>query len=79
MRAIQIPMIRKNDEDLLNVCNPSIASDFDLLVSLSPLSLSFVCLIFLLYSNLKLWYHFSGKKMANLSSLSMLVPRNEAI
>jgi hypothetical protein len=30
-------MIRKNDDDLLNVCNPGIASDFDLLVSLSPL------------------------------------------
>jgi len=32
MQAIQIPMIRKIDDHLLNVC---IAIDFDLLVSLS--------------------------------------------
>lgn len=47
MQAILIPMIRKNDDDVLNVCNPGIiTSVFDLLVSL-PLWLYLLAILFI--------------------------------
>lgn len=59
MQAILIPMIRKNDNDVLNVCNPGIiTSVFDLLVSLPSLVASSCYIIHIL----KLCCHLNGLK-----------------
>lgn len=55
-QAIQIRTIRKIDDELLNVCNPGYCQ------WLWFVSFSLLCLIFLIYSNLKLWCHSNGQK-----------------